>query len=107
MTARQVAKVLLAAYKDFGTSPEFVSSLGVAGEDGTVRTRFGNSNVEGLLRAKTGSLDGVTSLAGYVPSADGEIIAFAILLNDHKVKFGRMTGWADQIALAISRFSRK
>lgn len=107
VTARQVAKVLLAAYKDFGTSPEFVSSLGVAGEDGTVRSRFGNSNVEGLLRAKTGSLDGVTSLAGYVPSADGELIAFAILLNDHKVKYGRMTGWADQIALAISRFSRK
>ncbi len=107
VTARQVVKVLLAAQKDFATAPEFISSLGVAGEDGTIRSRFPNSNVQGLLRAKTGSLDGVTSLAGFVPSADGELIAFAVLLNDHKVKFGRMSGWADQIALAISRFSRK
>ncbi len=108
VTARQVTKVMLAAFKDFGTSPEFIASLGVAGEDGTVRNRFpSSSGVQGLLRAKTGSLDGVTALAGFVPSADGELIAFAIMLNDSKIKFGRMTGWADQIALALSKFSRK
>ncbi len=107
VTPRQIVKVLLSAYKDFGTSPEFVASLGVAGEDGTVRNRFPSSNVQGLLRAKTGSLDGVTALAGFVPSADGELIAFAIMFNDSKIKFGRMTGWADQTALAISKFSRK
>jgi D-alanyl-D-alanine carboxypeptidase/D-alanyl-D-alanine-endopeptidase (penicillin-binding protein 4) len=107
VTPRHVVKVLLAANKDFGMSPEFMSSLGIAGEDGTIRSRFPNSNVQGLLRAKTGSLDGVTALAGFVPSADGELIAFAILLNDAKMKYGRMTPLADQIALAISRFTRK
>ena len=107
VTPRQITKVLMAAYKDFGTSPEFTASLGVAGEDGTVRNRFPSSGVQGLLRAKTGSLDGVTALAGYVPTADGELIAFAIMLNDSKIKFGRMTGLADQIAIALSKFSRK
>jgi D-alanyl-D-alanine carboxypeptidase/D-alanyl-D-alanine-endopeptidase (penicillin-binding protein 4) len=107
VTARQIVTVLAATYKDFGMAPEFISSLGIAGEDGTVRHRFSNAPVEGQLRAKTGTLDGASALAGYVPSADGELIAFAILLNDPKFKYGRMTSWIDQIALAISKFSRK
>lgn len=107
VTARQIVKVLLASHNDFSMAPEFISSLGVAGEDGTIRRRFGDSNLAGLLRAKTGTLDGVSALAGYAPSADGELIAFAIVLNDPKVRYGHMSGWADQIALALSKYSRK
>ena len=108
VTARQIATVLVASYKDFGFAPEFVSSLGIAGEDGTLRSRFPNSALQSVLRAKTGSLDGVTALAGFLPLEDtGEMVAFAILLNDPKQKFGRMAPWADQIAAAISRHARK
>ncbi len=107
VTAKQILAVLAASYKDFGMSSEFTSSLGIAGDDGTLRNRFPGSHVAGLLRGKTGTLDGVTALAGYVPTDEGELLAFAVLLNDPKVKFGRMTPWADQIALALSKFSRK
>jgi hypothetical protein len=34
-------------------------------------------------------------------------MAFAILLNDTKLKYGKMTGWADQIAMEVCDFSRK
>ncbi len=107
VTPKQIVTVLAAAYQDPVIGPEFSSSLGIAGEDGTIKSRFPNSTVTGILRAKTGSLDGVTSLAGFTPSADGEMLAFAVLLNDPRMKFGRMTGWADQIAIALSHFSRR
>lgn len=107
VTARQITRVLSSAHRDFSISSEFLASLGIAGEDGTLRNRFPSSSGQVVLRAKTGTLDGVTALAGYLVSIDGENIAFAIMLNDPKNKFGRMTGWADQVALALVNFSRK
>lgn len=106
VTARQVARVLQVAYKDFSVAPEFVSSLSISGEDGTMKRRALAVN-ESVIRAKTGSLDGVTSLAGYVNTADNELLVFTILLNDPKFKYGKMTSWADQVAAAVSKFHRK
>ena len=107
VTARQLVTVLAAASHDFTMGPEFTASLGIAGEDGTLKHRFPGSVVQAMLRAKTGTLDGVNSLAGYTPDGDGDKVAFAILLNDPKVKYGRMTGWIDQVALAIAKFTKK
>jgi serine-type D-Ala-D-Ala carboxypeptidase/endopeptidase (penicillin-binding protein 4) len=107
VTARQVVHVLLSAHDDMTVAPEFMSSFGIAGEDGTLRSRFQASRLRTQLRAKTGSLDGVTALAGFCPTKDAEPMAFAILLNDTKLKYGKMTGWADQIAMEVCDFSRK
>jgi len=107
VTPRQILRVLVSAHRDFGIYPEFLSSLGVSGEDGTLRNRLPTSAGMNVLRGKTGSLDGVASLAGYVPSKDGELLAFAILLNDPQVKYGKMTGWVDQIARGIRDITRK
>ncbi len=106
VTARQVARVLQMGYQDFSTSPEFIASLGIGGEDGTMKRRALAIN-ESVIRAKTGSLDGVSSLAGYVTSADNELLVFVILLNDPKFKYGKMASWADQAAAVISKFKRK
>lgn len=106
VTARQVVQVLRSAHNDFTIAPEFVASLGIAGEDGTLRRRLPTSKTRGKLRGKTGSLDGVASLAGIVPAQNGELIAFAIILNDRGLKYGRMTGWVDQVAVALSKFTR-
>jgi D-alanyl-D-alanine carboxypeptidase/D-alanyl-D-alanine-endopeptidase (penicillin-binding protein 4) len=102
-----VVKVLRAAHKDFGMMPEFVASFGIAGEDGTLRNRMPSEDLQGQLRAKTGSIDGVAALAGYVPSASGELLAFAILFNDKRMKLGRLTPWVDRIAKAVQGFSRR
>jgi serine-type D-Ala-D-Ala carboxypeptidase/endopeptidase (penicillin-binding protein 4) len=110
VTARQILQVLRAAYKDLSLGPEFMASLGIAGEDGTLRHRFSASTSSApsfFLRAKTGTLDGVSALAGYSVSPDKENLAFAILLNDPKLKYGKMTAWVDQIAAAITKNSKK
>ena len=106
VTARQVARVLQMAYKDFSSAPEFIASLGIGGEDGTMKRRTLAVN-ESVIRAKTGSLDGVSSLAGYVTSAENEILVFSILLNDPKLKYGKMSSWVDQVAAVVSKFHRK
>jgi D-alanyl-D-alanine carboxypeptidase len=63
--------------------------------------------LQGLLRAKTGSIDGVASLAGFVPAESGELLAFAILINDKRMKLGRLTPWVDRIAKAVQGFARR
>lgn len=56
--------------------------LPVSGWQGTLADRFGDGNARGVVRAKTGSLPGVTSLAGTVQTADGRLLVFAVLADD-------------------------
>jgi serine-type D-Ala-D-Ala carboxypeptidase/endopeptidase (penicillin-binding protein 4) len=82
-SARQTVKLLEEMWRRFPLASEFVSALPVAGRDGTIRWRMEGTAAAGRLRAKTGTLQGVTSLCGYVESAGGERLAFAVLVNDH------------------------
>ncbi|MFN3866811.1 MAG: D-alanyl-D-alanine carboxypeptidase/D-alanyl-D-alanine-endopeptidase [Demequina sp.] len=60
---------------------ELLDWLPVGGLEGTVRARYAEEPAAGLLRAKTGSLTGVTALAGTVQTADGRLLAFSILAD--------------------------
>lgn len=82
VSARQMATVLAAAHKDFKIYPDLVGSLPVGGVDGTLAKRWHNRPASGRVRAKTGTLDAVITLAGYAGVDDGHLIAFAILTND-------------------------
>ena len=57
----------------------FYEALPIAGVDGTLRYRMRKSNVFRNVHAKTGTVKGVSSLAGYVRSAKGDLLAFAII----------------------------
>ena len=69
--------------------PEFVSSLPLAGEDGTLRRHFRDPDTAGRIHAKTGTLDGVLSLAGYAQTRAGRRYTFAALVNDPRTRFTR------------------
>jgi D-alanyl-D-alanine carboxypeptidase/D-alanyl-D-alanine-endopeptidase (penicillin-binding protein 4) len=58
-------------------------ALPVAGVDGTLERRMKGTAAEGNVRAKTGSLRYVYTLAGYVITAAGERLAFAVMLNNY------------------------
>ncbi len=80
--AAVVAKVLAAAWRDFRIGPELASALAIGGVDGTLRRRFGGPEVRGRVRAKTGTLATVSSLAGLVGVDGVRPLAFVVLVND-------------------------
>lgn len=65
ITAAEVGRVLAYAYQGV-YMPEYVSSLPIAGVDGTLRYRFVGSPVAGHLHGKTGTINGVDTIAGYL-----------------------------------------
>lgn len=58
-------------------------SFPIAGVDGSLRNRMKGTKAENNVRAKTGTLSGVSSLSGYVNAANGNMIAFSILIQNH------------------------
>ena len=107
VSANQLTTLLTQISKDPILSPGFKFALPVAGEEGTLERRFKNGAATGRLRAKTGSLTGVASLAGYAPSADGEWLAFSILMNDKKGRMRELYKYQDQIGDLLCRFTRR
>ncbi len=61
--------------------PELVSSLPIAGADGTMKKRLKNNGITGRAHIKTGTLDGVKTIAGYVLSKSGKRLAVVFLVN--------------------------
>jgi D-alanyl-D-alanine carboxypeptidase/D-alanyl-D-alanine-endopeptidase (penicillin-binding protein 4) len=81
VTNQSSCAVLAAALRvpDRGGGPQLSPLLAVAGRSGTLSLRLAGTPLEGKLRAKTGSLDGVSGLAGYL---DGRrALSFAFLAN--------------------------
>ncbi|WP_306591650.1 D-alanyl-D-alanine carboxypeptidase/D-alanyl-D-alanine-endopeptidase [Geothrix sp. 21YS21S-4] len=80
LSARILAIILRGAYHDFEVGPEFVSSLKIIGGE-PWQLRVKDANLARRVRVKTGHLDRVTSLCGYLQTLDGRVRVFAILLN--------------------------
>jgi D-alanyl-D-alanine carboxypeptidase/D-alanyl-D-alanine-endopeptidase (penicillin-binding protein 4) len=77
VTPSQMLQLLDFTYHNDATNYEFISALPIAGVDGTLKKRM--RNIAWKVRAKTGTMKGVVSLAGYAMSADKEPFAFVIL----------------------------
>jgi D-alanyl-D-alanine carboxypeptidase/D-alanyl-D-alanine-endopeptidase (penicillin-binding protein 4) len=81
-TPTQLVTLLRLAYKDFRFAADFIGSLALAGADGTIGHRMEGGLAERFVRAKTGTLAGVSCLAGYAGAPGRMPLAFAIFMND-------------------------
>jgi D-alanyl-D-alanine carboxypeptidase/D-alanyl-D-alanine-endopeptidase (penicillin-binding protein 4) len=103
-SARQLVAVLRGAYLDDGMRPEFLSQLATGGVDGTISTRYRDPAARRHVRAKTGTLNDVATLSGYVFDAQGRRpVAFAILVNGAAGYVSAARGWQEKIVTAIAR----
>lgn len=85
----------------------FRDALPIAGVDGTLRNRMRGTPAENNLRAKTGSLSSAASLAGYVTTAGGEKLAFAIIVNNYPREVDPRRACIDPIAVLLASFNGK
>ena len=83
LNAELLTDLLVYMYQTFELMPEYLASLPIAGVDGTLRNRMKGMYAEKVLRAKTGTLSGVSALAGYTVTADDEVFAFGILISHY------------------------
>jgi serine-type D-Ala-D-Ala carboxypeptidase/endopeptidase (penicillin-binding protein 4) len=80
ISARQLGAVLSAAWES-PFMPEFVSSLALSGLDGTTRSRFRGTPAAGRMHLKTGRLDEVSAIAGYVTAQSGRRVIAVLIVN--------------------------
>ncbi len=101
-----LTKLLVYMYHNFELMPEYMASLPIAGVDGTLKNRMQGMYAEKTLRAKTGTLSGVSALAGYTKTAEGEVFAFGILISHYVGSATSARGIQDKIGNYLARFSR-
>ena len=106
LSASMLTNLLVRMFQDFSVMPEYVMSLPIAGVDGTLSWRMKDSGAAGVLRAKTGTMRGVTTLAGYAMTVDGEILAFAMLMSHYVGSPNPRRALQDKIGNILTRFSR-
>lgn len=102
-----LTQLLIYMYQDFALMPEYLASLPVAGVDGTLRNRMQGVYAEKMLRAKTGTLSGVSALAGYAVTADDEVFAFGILISHYVGSATPARDIQDKIGNYLTGFSRQ
>lgn len=80
-TANTQVAMLRYAYHNENIFKYLYPSLPVAGKDGTLSDRMKTGNSQYNVHAKTGTLNGVSSLCGYVTASNGHMLAFSIIMN--------------------------
>ena len=106
LNAELLTDLLIYMYQNFELMPEYLASLPIAGVDGTLRNRMQGVSAEKTLRAKTGTLSGVSALAGYTITADDEILAFGILISHYIGSPALGRNIQDKIGNYLTSFSR-
>ena len=81
-------------------------SLTIGGVDGTLRSRFTGTKAAGNVRGKTGTIDQVSALSGYVTTASGEQLVFSMVVNGVNETRTR-TGLLDDIVVYLANFDGK
>jgi D-alanyl-D-alanine carboxypeptidase/D-alanyl-D-alanine-endopeptidase (penicillin-binding protein 4) len=87
ITAADMASLLRFAWKQ-PYMPEYLASMSLTGLDGTLSRRFRGSELAGKAHLKTGSLDDVTAIAGYLQARSGRRFSVVVLQNFQDIHRG-------------------
>jgi D-alanyl-D-alanine carboxypeptidase/D-alanyl-D-alanine-endopeptidase (penicillin-binding protein 4) len=105
LPASAVTALLAYGFRSPEYGPEFLSQLALAGVDGTMKKRLGSSESLRHVRAKTGTLKGVTSLSGIVMAPAGKSpVAFSVIVNNAAGRIGYFRSIQDAVALEIAKY---
>ncbi len=99
ISARQFGRILSYAWQQ-PYMPEFLASMSLSGLDGTARRRFRDPSLSGLAHLKTGSLDHVSAVSGYMQSRSGRRFALVVLQNAEDIHRGP----GDEVHIALMKW---
>ena len=81
LSAELEVMMLRYAFRNDNIKQHLIHSLPIAGVDGTLKKRMKSGSAHGNVKAKTGTLTGIISLAGYCTAANGHELCFSIINN--------------------------
>jgi len=104
VSAHTLVSTLVHAYRETTSSRVFVEQLAVGGVDGTLKHRFASFRKTRAIRAKTGTLDQVIALSGYVFRPDGSSpVAFALIVSGISGKHAEVRKRVDEVVSNVAR----
>ncbi len=103
VTPEAIVKILVGIQRDTAFSA-FYDALPIAGVDGTVRTRMTGTAAANNMHAKTGTLEFVRSLSGYITTAAGEKLVFSMLSNHYPGSVADVTKLQDQVGILMANY---
>jgi D-alanyl-D-alanine carboxypeptidase/D-alanyl-D-alanine-endopeptidase (penicillin-binding protein 4) len=101
-----VLTLLRRMYDPTGQSP-FMTGLAVAGVDGSLEGRMKGTAAQGTVRAKTGTMTNIRSLAGYATTPEGEVLAFVVMVNNFEGGPRSALDAIDAVAIRLASFRRQ
>jgi len=106
VTPSAIVQLYIYMAKQSKFSQAWRDSLTIGGVDGTLANRFKGTAAQNNMRGKTGTIDQVSALSGYVTTAAGEPLVVSFIVNG--VPTGRdRTSMMDDIVVALARFNGK
>ena len=94
---------VVTALRAMAGNPDFVNSLSVAGETGTLQLGLQGTAAQGRCRGKTGTLHDVANEVGYCTARDGHTLVFAFLMNSVDPTAGHAL--EDQMTVALAKYN--
>jgi D-alanyl-D-alanine carboxypeptidase/D-alanyl-D-alanine-endopeptidase (penicillin-binding protein 4) len=101
VTPKQIVTLLKAIYADASIRSVFVDSLPIAGVDGTLQERLQTPSVKGSVFAKTGTMENVSSLSGFIRTRHHRWLVFSIMSNGFNEPLSTIHTMQDQICSAL------
>ena len=102
VTSEILTRLLIYAYRDQRIFMNLYTALPIAGQDGTLKKRMKEPYVSGKVRAKTGTLSGISSLAGYALTPNYHMLAFCII-NQGIMKNAEGRGFQDRVCESMCK----
>lgn len=102
VTPEILTRLLIYAYRDQRIFMNLYAALPIAGQDGTLKKRMKEPYVSGKVRAKTGTLSGISSLAGYALTPNYHMLAFCII-NQGIMKNAEGRGFQDRVCESMCK----
>jgi D-alanyl-D-alanine carboxypeptidase/D-alanyl-D-alanine-endopeptidase (penicillin-binding protein 4) len=98
-----IVRTLVAIQRDTAFQV-FYDALPIAGVDGTLRTRMVGTRAAGNMHAKTGTLQFVRSLSGYITDADNDRLVFSLLHNHFTVSVDSVSKFQNEVGALLANF---